>query len=324
MANRYLGLIRQKPSDKDRKFFSPRRVTEALPDEFDLSTQDVFGGVPQQDQGQLGSCGPNTASECIMSDQLKQGLKLAPASRLFIYFIARAMMGTLAQDSGVDNRTMLKALNKYGFCEESIWPYADDPMTFRRQPPQACFSAAAANRITSYSAVQISLSQLQGAIYTVRRPVLYGFMVFKQMLSDAAAATGILTVPGNHESEEGGHDVSLVGWSNSRKAFKFRNHWMNGPGIPWGDHGYGWIPYDYACNPNLASDCWIINEVPGGVMPPPLPPAPPAPPVPPPAPQPTVLSATVGTMLQLAASLAGGKVHEPAKANDWASIGPAG
>jgi hypothetical protein len=286
MAVHAFGLLRQKPEtlDRDHKLFSPRRITDALPDEFDLSVSDYFDKVPQLDQGGLGSCGPNTADECIMEDQIKQGLVLESASRLFIYYITRLLMGTIPQDSGVNNRTMLKALNKYGFCKESLWPYSDDPVKFRQQPPQACFDAAVANRIVSYDAVQISLSQMQGILYTTRRPILFGFDVFRQIESQQASTTGVLTVPSPGETPIGGHDVSLVGWSKKRGMFKFRNHWMNGPSHPWGENGYGWIPYDYATNPNLASDCWAINAVPGGVLPPP--PAPPTPPIPVPVPPP--------------------------------------
>lgn len=284
MPGRSLGLIRQRPDERDRKLYSPRSVTDVLPEEFDLSTLE-FGKVPQLDQGGLGACGPSTASENIMFDQLKQGLALMPISRLFTYWTTRYLMNSVNSDSGVDNRTMLKALNKFGFCSEGLLPYQDDPITFRRQPPKACFDAALSNRITSYAAVQISLSQLQGAIFTIRRPVLFGFSVYPQIMSPQATATGVLTVPDPlREMSIGGHDVSLVGWSNSRKMFKFRNHWMNGPNHPWGAGGYGWIPYDYATNPNLASDCWVINEIPGGVLPPPLPPAPPVPPTPIPTP----------------------------------------
>src|SRR5690242_9720152 len=112
MSEHKFGLIRQTPDRRDFMLYSPRAVTEALPAEFDLSDPagpDKFSGVPQQDQGRLGSCGPNAADEVIMNDQLVQGQLLVPASRSFIYWWTRYLMGTVNQDSGVDNRTMLKA-----------------------------------------------------------------------------------------------------------------------------------------------------------------------------------------------------------------------
>ncbi len=308
------GLIRQTPDKRDFKLYSPRSVTDVLPEEFDLSVSDSFGKVPQLDQGALGSCGPNTADEDIMNDQLVQGLPLTPASRLFIYWTTRYLQGSVGTDSGVENRTLLKALNQFGFCAETMWPYRDDIAHMTQKPNADCFNAALANRITSYAGVTISLSQLQGALFTVRRPVLFGFSVYRQIQSPQADETGVLTLPAPGEQPIGGHDVSLVGWSNSRGMFKFRNHWMKAPGVPWGDNGYGWIPYDYACNPNLASDCWVINAVPGGIVPPPLPPKPPVPPpTPPPTPPP---HPTNTSLLKNVASLFGWHSHEPASAAD--------
>ena len=39
----------------------------------------------------------------------------------------------------------------------------------------------------------------------------------------------------------GNHAMTLVGWDDSRKAFKIANSW----GENWGDQGYGWVGYDY-------------------------------------------------------------------------------
>ena len=39
----------------------------------------------------------------------------------------------------------------------------------------------------------------------------------------------------------GNHAMTLVGWDDSRKAFKIANSW----GENWGDQGYGWVDYDY-------------------------------------------------------------------------------
>jgi hypothetical protein len=39
----------------------------------------------------------------------------------------------------------------------------------------------------------------------------------------------------------GGHAMTLVGWDDTKKAFKIANSWGKG----WGDNGYGWVDYDY-------------------------------------------------------------------------------
>jgi C1A family cysteine protease len=68
----------------------------------------------------------------------------------------------------------------------------------------------------------------------------------------------------------GGHAVDAVGYSDTMKikntnsgatettgALLIRNSWGTG----WGEHGYGWLPYDYVSR-GLATDWWsmIKNE----------------------------------------------------------------
>lgn len=279
MAPTYsFGWVRQKPDSRDQLFLVPRRITASLPPAFDLSA-----GMPGQlDQENIGSCGPNTASEHIQYDQKVQSDIVVPPSRLFTYWTTRYLMGTVGEDSGVDNRTLAKALNKYGFCAETEWPYITSKFTL--QPPSSCFVNALQNRITSYATVAQVLSQMKGTIVS-GFPFVFGFTVFPSMLTDQVAETGIVPMPSPAESAVGGHDVLIYSYSDKRGTFKFRNHWMNAPGEPWGSAGDGEIPYEYCVNPNLAGDFWVYNAVPGVPVPKPTPvppqpvPVPPTPPV---------------------------------------------
>jgi len=278
------GLIRQTIDVRDRKFIIPRRITVMLPASFDLSNS-FFGKVPQLDQQSLGSCGPHTAAECIDDDELSDRGSFVAPSRLFIYYVTRMLAGTVNSDSGVNNRQMMKALAQYGFCPESMLPYSDDPTTFRIKPSPECFSAALANRILGYYAVQVSLDQIKGALVQQARPIVFGFDVFRGIESQQAAATGVVPDPSPGETPIGGHDVSLIGYDDVRGVFKFRNHWMEG-NRPWGDRGYGYLSYAYATSSHV-SDLWVIDAVTPTVPPTPGPTPPPTPtPVPPPGPVP--------------------------------------
>ncbi|HZZ77182.1 MAG TPA: C1 family peptidase [Gemmataceae bacterium] len=270
------GWKRQAKDDRDYQFHPARKLLRSLPQAADLSS----GMGPQLDQGALGTCGPNSAAECIAYDQRAESLAVNGAARLFVYYTTRALMGTLNEDSGVDNRTMLKALNQSGFAGEQLYPYSDDPRTFKLKPPQAVYDAAKPNRIINYAAVQQAEAVMKGTIAS-GLPFIFGFDVFNGMLSDAVAQTGIVPMPGPGETPVGGHDVTFVGYDDAKRLYKFRNHWMNSPDVPWGDNGYGYMPYDYAHNPNLSSDFWVINAVPGQIAPPaPIPTPVPTPPAP--------------------------------------------
>ncbi len=284
-TSHFYGLIPQTPDPRDLMFqFSPRMAANFPP---------VLDNGPhmgtQLDQARLGSCGANTADESYMYDQLAQSLPMQSMSRLFMYWTTRYLQGTVDSDSGVENRKMMKALNQFGACPESMHPYADDQFTFRKKPTDACFTAALANRITSYTAVQVSLNQIKSALFS-GFTIIFGFLVFRGIESDQASETGIVPDPASGEQPIGGHDVSLCGFSDVTGMFKFRNHWMNGPGRPWGDNGYGYASYKYFTDPNLVSDLWVINAVPGSapVPVPPIPPTPPVPPIPPIPPSPPI------------------------------------
>lgn len=83
------------------------------------------------------------------------------------------------------------------------------------------------------------------------------------------------------------HDIELVGWDDSKGAWKLRNSW----GTSWGNGGYMWISY----GANLVGTEAVfayVTPAPTPVPPTPPPPVPPAPPVPPVPPVPPTPIAT--------------------------------
>jgi hypothetical protein len=291
MPTRRYGWKRQPPDARDFRFTPPRRMLQHLAAAVDLSA----GMGPQLNQGDLGACGPCSVAELIDYDQKAQGLPLTPPSRLFVYYVTRQTMGTVGQDSGVDNRSLLTALNHNGYCAETAWPYADNLLTV--QPPANAYAEALPNAIQSYSAVAVYLATMQGTLAS-GYPFLFGFDAYAQLESEQAATTGVVLQTAG-ATPIGGHDVTIVGYDDAGfgkiagGAFKFRNHWLNPDGSPWGDNGYGYISYGYATSP-AASDFWVINAVPA-----------PAKPTPPPVP---VLTSSPLFSLTLAAAQPAGTV----------------
>lgn len=276
------GWVRQQPDHRDYRYHVSPLVLRALPERVDLVDPEPGSPFsPAWDQQDIGSCGPHSSCADIVFDLVKnRGLRTMP-SRLFVYWCTRYLMGTIDQDSGVDNRSMLKSLNRFGWCDEELWPYV--PARFMQRPPQACFDQAAARRITAYFAVPQTLDQMKGCLAS-GDPFIFGFTVFRSTLSDQTARTGDVPMPGMFERPEGGHDVLMVGYDDRTRRFKFRNSW----GSSWGRNGYGTIPYEYAVNPNLAGDFWTVQKA---AFPAPVPD-----PTPTPAPQPIPSPVPGGTM----------------------------
>lgn len=287
--NRVYGWLRQAFDQRDFVFQVTRKALANLPTMADLRPN--MG--PLLNQADLGSCGPNSAAEMICYDQKVEGLPVVVPSRLAIYYNTRVIMGTVSQDSGVDNRSMLKALSKSGFAPESLDPYVTS--LFTRPPPSVEVSTALQNLVTDYAAVPVDLASMKAAIAS-GFPFLWGGEVFQGIESSHASLTGIVPDPGQFETPVGGHDIVFCGYDDNGfgkiagGCFLFRNHWVRDDGSPWGEGGYGFMSYAYATNAALAGDFWVINSIPKGSitpspdpspsppapLPPPLPPSPPA------------------------------------------------
>lgn len=281
------GWRKQLPDHRDLMYKVPAHIAASLPSKVDLDTPSpgmIFDPAGGTDQGALGACGPNTTAENISFDELRDNPAGAVlASRLFIYYNTRYLMGTLTSDSGVDNRTMLKALNQFGWCDEALWPYNISQFTVK--PPQPCFTQAATRIATlKYEAVTQDLGTMKGCL-AADKPFIFGFTVYSSMLTPQVQATGMVPMPTMLDQVQGGHDVLICGYDDATQMFKFKNHWTSS----WGQSGYGFIPYEYAINPNLSGDFWTVDRVGDAAPVPPTPgpgpsPTPTPTPIPPPAP----------------------------------------
>lgn len=257
------------PDRRDKIFTAPPGILASLPPSVDLTA----GMGPVLDQGSIGSCGPNSLCSMLMWNQQQQGQVQTYLSRLFLYYTTRDLMNTLESDSGVDNRTMLRAINRWGFTEETLWPYSDDKTTFRKQPPQNVYQAALPNKVLDYSSVAQTSVSMKGCL-AAGDPFLFGFTLYESFESQAVSRTGIVPMPRQREQVLGGHDVVIVGYDDVSGRWKFKNSWS----AKWGDKGYGYFPSEYVLSRDLSSDFWVVKTIPGGS---PIPPTPtPVPPTP--------------------------------------------
>lgn len=244
------GWKRQLKDTRDRVLTFTRKFAAALPERIDLGPYMPY----PDDQGDLGSCGPSSAWENLCYDLLVERKVFVPPSRLFIYYTTRSLMGTITEDSGVDNRTMLKALNKFGACSEKKWPY--DVSKFTRKPTADCFKLALNNRIMNYVSILQDEIAMKVSLAS-GHPFIFGFDVYENMMSSLVERTGVVPMPSGKQI--GGHDVLIFGYDDAKQRFKFRNHWTDSFGAWWGDHGDGYIPYKYALDAQLSGDFWAIN-----------------------------------------------------------------
>jgi C1A family cysteine protease len=217
------------------------------------------------DQLQLGACGSNALCE-----DDKYYKKDFDPSRLYNYYKTRELMGTINEDSGVDNRDLLKSANQSGICTESLYPY--DITKFTEKPSAEADVDAQSHKLKAYSAIQAEKQQLIKSIKTslvMKHPVLTGMDVFATFAyDDYVAQTGLMRMPDAGEPVMGGHDVIMAGYWNYNIFDKLRlwfNHLPIYSGVficgtswgkNWGDHGYFFMPYEFVLAGHIW-DSWI-------------------------------------------------------------------
>jgi C1A family cysteine protease len=168
-----------------------------------------------------------------------------------IYNLARASEHTLSTDSGAIINDGLNVVKTQGDVADAVWPYkAGD---YAAQPPPA-FANATKYKIQQATKVANTSDSIKAALASVG-PIVTGITIYTSFESSDVAKTGIVPLPKTGESLLGGHAICIVGFDDTKKSFKFINSW----GAAWGDHGYGYIPYDFI--PNNSSDAYSLSGI---------------------------------------------------------------
>ncbi len=220
-------FVTPSPRD-DRDHIRPlARLPVALPAEY------VLPMPPIRNQAGRGSCGAFGAICALEHEYHKAGVTL-DGSEEYQYAKTRELMNATCQDAGSVPRVAMSVLVDFGATSETQVPYESRDLCWRPGPEPQPFPAL------EYFKAGPSRDALKQTLYgtdgTDGHVIAYCTMVGSTFSVDGGGFLhnqNPVTQPW-----PGAHWMELVGYSDSRGAWRVRNQW----GL-WGDGGYCWIRY---------------------------------------------------------------------------------
>lgn len=250
MPKHFYGCKRDIADPRDKVLSIPKLGIERLPAVVSMRSK----CPPIFDQGDTNSCtGQATAAGLKLAECINATVKMP--SRLFIYYNGRLPDNGVSSDGGAFIRNVIKGIKKYGFADESIWPFDAGRITVK--PDKSAYNAGDDFQLVEYARVPQTL-------YDIRRtlahgyPVICGIAIYSSFESERVSKTGVVPMP-LLRSEEliGWHAVLVIGYNDDKRMFECRNSWSSA----WGDSGYFWLPYEFLTNYSLAADLWVISKI---------------------------------------------------------------
>ncbi len=231
------------------------KYKSSMPSKFSL---DEYIDKPYN-QGHIGSCTACTAAQSInviVNQHQSESERNFSPSRMFIYDNSRRWDGvSLDEDSGSSNYSTCLAINEYKVCDESLWPYEEQ--NYRKPAPAIAYNDASKYDRFSFCKVDDSLEAFKHALLTGTL-VNIGVGVWESFVEAGMnGKRGIVPMPDiASERQVGGHSIPICGYDDDKELLKFINHWGTG----WGDGGYGYLPYEYVFNSDIAADFCVISS----------------------------------------------------------------
>ncbi|KAE8406639.1 hypothetical protein BDV37DRAFT_280598 [Aspergillus pseudonomiae] len=158
-------------------------------------------------------------------------------------------------NSGVNVHVAISVMQKQGTCWESSCVYPTDPdHRYPKydwpEPSDAANKEALKHKIADarFLIKPVDKDAVR-MLLAAKTPVVIGFSMFgdptywkKWIWSDECLTSGVVPMPPEPVPDPtDGHCVSLVGYDDDKKLFKFKNSW----GRERGKDGWFWMPYEY-------------------------------------------------------------------------------
>jgi len=236
------ALYEGAPDDRCMSCPVDGKADEVLPSTFDLMEIQT----PVRSQGSRGTCTIFATAALMESLYLAEGTIENPDfSEQFLQWSAKIELGSFPNSSGSNPSYNLRAINRFGVVEESVWPYessewgtSNDPMCTGDDRPTYCYtngqppeSALMAQRfhLPAGRWINPSARSLKGHMVSTRTPVVVSGDFFYQSWNHGRSnlktnseysRNGYVLAPNDADIEDSsgdrraGHGFLLVGWDD--------------------------------------------------------------------------------------------------------------
>lgn len=167
------------------------------------------------------------------------------------------------KDAGIAVSAAFEMLAKKGCATLAEMPYSDSDIS--TTPDDAANSRA--ERFTAAETASLfygpgddDTEKLKTFLNDTRQPFVLVIPIFNDFPRTRVAPDTVynLTMPATPENFHGLHAITIVGYDDSKNAFRIVNSW----GKNWGDNGFLWLSEDFIRT--YATDGWSV--VPGGLV----------------------------------------------------------
>jgi outer membrane protein assembly factor BamB/C1A family cysteine protease len=226
-----------------------------LPQQYDLSNH----MPPVQSQGKQGSCTSWSVAYATRSyyNGLANGVKLTLAdgkvnndavfSPAFVY--NQVKVNDCLDGSSIS--ASLDLLRTAGVCTWNDMPY--NPASCSDQPSQPQAQKASQYKIKDWGRVALNVNSIRKFVYYDTPIIICGRLneAFKKYKSSTDTDGQFIWKDGSN-IQTSYHAMVIIGYDDSRKAFKVQNSW----GKNWGNSGYIWLAYDIV--PDVVREAYIM------------------------------------------------------------------
>lgn len=199
-------------------------------------------------QGNEGSC-VGWATAYAAASSLEYNFKGISQARSPEYVYNQIKIGSCLDGSYISDA--LNLIKNQGVCSIAEMPYNDTNCSV--QPNVSQKNAASTHKFTNWATVDNTNIANVKTLLSMNLPVVIGIPVDQAFWN--IGNTGWVWKK-RSGAVEGGHAVCVIGYDDSKQAFKVQNSWGTG----WGSNGYFWIDYSFFAKSRFNAATRAVTE----------------------------------------------------------------